>query len=125
MAKIAVIVLADTETHGDMGRVTNALEFAKECVTAKDALQLIFDGAGTKWIPELSKPGNPDHEVFNFLKDKLNRPGVLSIAACKYCAAAFGVATSIQSEKVELRSEFEEHPSLRKLIAEGYQLVTF
>ncbi len=125
MVKVAVIILADTETHSDMGRVTNALELAKECVAAKDEIQLIFDGAGTKWIPELSKPENHHHELFTLLKGKLNRSGFSSIAACKYCAGAFEVATSIQKAEIELRGEFDEHPSLRKLIAEGYETVTF
>ncbi len=30
MTKLAVVVLADTETHGDLGRAVNALEVARE-----------------------------------------------------------------------------------------------
>lgn len=37
MSKVAIVVLADTETHGDMGRATNALETAKELKEANDA----------------------------------------------------------------------------------------
>lgn len=33
---VALIVLADTETHADMGRVANALEAAKELYEAGD-----------------------------------------------------------------------------------------
>ncbi len=42
MPKIAIMVPANTETHANLGRITSALEFAKECVTAIDELQLIF-----------------------------------------------------------------------------------
>jgi hypothetical protein len=51
MPKAAIIVLADTETHGDLGRVVNALEAVKELKEARDEVKLIFDGAGTQWIP--------------------------------------------------------------------------
>ena len=55
MPKAAIIVLADTETHGDLGRVVNALEAVKELKEAGDEVKLIFDGAGTQWIPKLSE----------------------------------------------------------------------
>ena len=56
--KAVVLVLADTETHEDRGRIRNALETAKEFKDAGDDIKLIFDGAGTKWIPEISKQDN-------------------------------------------------------------------
>jgi hypothetical protein len=34
--KAAIVVLADTETHGDLGRVVNALVVAKEFKEAGD-----------------------------------------------------------------------------------------
>ena len=52
MPKAAIVVLADTESHGDLGRLVNALEAVKEFKEAGDDVQLIFDGAGTKWIAE-------------------------------------------------------------------------
>lgn len=36
MAKISVVVLADTETHGELARVLNALELVKEAAEAGD-----------------------------------------------------------------------------------------
>jgi hypothetical protein len=47
MAKAAIVVLAGTESHADLGRVTNALEAAKEFEEAGDDVEVIFDGAGT------------------------------------------------------------------------------
>ena len=54
--KVAIILLADVDTPGDMGRMANALVTVQECHQAGDQVKLIFDGAGTKWIPELSSP---------------------------------------------------------------------
>jgi hypothetical protein len=45
--------------------------------------------------------------------------------ACAFCAGAFGVKEAIQESGIPLLSEYEGHPSLRKLIADGYQVVTF
>jgi len=40
--------------------VVNELEAVKEFKDAHDDIQLIFDCAGPKWIPELEKP---DHKL--------------------------------------------------------------
>ena len=54
MAKAAIVILAGNESHSDYGRLANALEAAKEFAeNDDDELELIFDGAGTQWIPEL------------------------------------------------------------------------
>jgi hypothetical protein len=41
------------------------------------------------------------------------------------CARAFGVKEEVQESGVELMGEFEGHPSLSKLVSEGYQVITF
>ncbi len=53
MATVAVMVLANTETHADMGRAANAVTTTSECKEAGDEVTLIFDGAGTKSVSEL------------------------------------------------------------------------
>ncbi len=118
MVNVAILVLADTETHGDMGRLSNALESVKEFKEANDEVQLIFDGAGTKWIPELSKADNRLNGLFNSVKSK-------TAGACRFCAVAFGVKEAIQASGIPLLGEFEGHPSLRKLVSQGYQVITF
>ena len=115
--KAVVLVLADTETHEDRGRIRNALETAKEFKDAGDDIKLIFDGAGTKWIPEISKQDNKYNELYAGLKDRS--------LACKYCAASFGVTTGIQDAGIPLLDEYHGHPSLRKLVSDGYQIISF
>ncbi len=118
MIKVAVVILADTETHEDMARVHNALLAAKEFKDAKDEFKLIFDGAGTKWVKELSKPDHPFHELFVSLKGK-------STVVCSFCAGAFGIKESALVSSIPLMGEYEGHPSFRELIAQGYQVITF
>jgi len=116
--KAAIIILADTENHGDMGRVANALEFAKELKQSNDEVELIFDGAGSKWVAEFAKRGHRLAPLFETVKDRVG-------GVCDYCAGAFGVREAVRASGVPLLSEFDQHPSLRKRAAEGYQLITF
>lgn len=118
MAKISVILLADVETHGDMGRAANALALVKEAKEAGDDVELVFDGAGVQWVRELSKADNKLRGQFEKIKDKV-------AGACEFCAGAFGVRDEVRAAGVRYLSEFEGHPSLRTRIADGYAIVTF
>lgn len=118
MEKVAVVVLADTETHGDMGRVANALQTTKELKEAGDDVVIVFDGASTKWIGELSKDGSPLNPLFNQVRDKM-------VGACSYCAGAFDAKEDVRTAGAALVDEYEGHPSMRKLISEGYQIITY
>jgi len=111
--KVAIVVLADTEGHENMGRITNALEAAKEFKEAGDDLEILFDGAGTQWIDELEKQDHKLHETFQEVKEDSR--------ACSFCSEAFGA----EIHGVEEASEFEEHPSFRKLVSNGYEIITF
>ncbi len=117
MSKAAVIVFADTETHGDLGRIANALTTVKEFKEGGDDVTLVFDGAGTKWVAELAKPDHRLHGLFESLKDRVG-------GACSYCAKAFGVQHAVEASGVPLLAEYNDHPSIRRLVAEGYEVIT-
>ena len=118
MTKAALIVLADTETHEDLGRLANALVTAEDFKEAGDEVQVIFDGAGTKWVAELENPAHKLHDRYEAVKDTV-------AGACAYCASAFNVKDQIEESDIELLDEFEHHPSIRRFVAEGYQVLTF
>lgn len=118
MPKISVVVLADTESHADLGRMFNALELVKEAAEAGDQVELVFDGAGTRWVPELIKPSHKAHGVFEKI-----RPHVAG--ACAFCASAFEVKDAVREAGVPFLGDYEGHPSLRRRVAEGYEIVTF
>lgn len=118
MAAAAMLVLAGTDTKADLGRVVNALQIARELHEAGDEVSVIFDGAGTRWVPTLSDDVHKYHRLYEQTKDVI-------AGACSYCAGAFGVKDAIEKTDVELLDEFEGHPSVRKLISNGYQILTF
>lgn len=118
MAKVAVLVLSDTDTREGLGRTVNAMIATKEFKDAGDEVRLVFDGAGTKWVGELGNPDHRYHELFEAVRDRV-------AGACGYCAHAFGAEQDVHREKIALLDEFELHPSLRRLVVEGFQVLTF
>jgi adenosyl cobinamide kinase/adenosyl cobinamide phosphate guanylyltransferase len=105
------------ETKEDLGRVVNAMTTAKEFKEAGDEIALVFDGAGTKWIPELSD-GHKYSDLFGEVRDKV-------AGACEYCSKAYGVLEGVEQAGVKLLGEYEHHPSLRGYASQGYQVITF
>jgi len=118
MQKIAIVVLADTESHGDLGRVVNALEVVKESQDAGDTVALVFDGAGTKWIPTLDDPSHKRHALWSAVKGSV-------AGACAYCSVAFGARDGVKAAGVALLDQYDDHPSLRGYVAQGYTVLTF
>ncbi len=118
MVKVAVLVLSDTDTHADLARIVNALLTVQECQENDDDVRLLFDGAGTKWIGELAKPQHPSHALYQSARAAIT-------GACSYCATAFGVREAIQKAGIPLIEEYRRHPSIRQLVAGGYQILTF
>lgn len=116
--KVAIVILADTETHADSARAANALTTAYEFKEAGDEVTLVFTGAGTKWAGELSDPKHRLNRAFRLVKDEV-------AGACKACAVSFGVSEEVQASGVPLLTEYRGHQSLRKLVGEGYQVITF
>ncbi len=118
MAKVGIVVLADTETHWDLGRIANALTSAKEFKEAGDEVTVVFDGAGTKWVPQISDPGHKLNGDYEEIKDTI-------AGACDYCAGAFCVKDEIKRTDVPLLEEYSGHPSLQRLVSQCYQVITF
>lgn len=117
MTKAAIVVLAGTESHADLGRLTNALEAAKEFDEAGDEVRVIFDGAGTRWVAELESDDHPASPLYRSLSEH--------VEVCDYCAGAFEVEDAVAASDADRALEFEGHPSVRSLVADGYEVVTY
>jgi len=118
MTKAAIIILAGTESHTDTGRLVNGLETAKEFAeTDGDGVELIFDGAGTQWIPELEDPDNDYHELYQAVR--------ADTSVCDFCAGAFGVEDAVADAGVVTLDDHDGHPSIRSLVDDDYEVITF
>ena len=102
MNKILIVILAGRETHEGMGRLTNALVLAKEMKEFGYKVKVIFDGAGTEWISEITNKESKFFQLYNEVKNVI-------AGACGFCAAAFNVENEISTLKV--LHEHMGHPS--------------
>ncbi len=116
--KVAVIVLADNETHEGLGRVVNAMVAVKELAEAGDDVRLIFDGGGTVWPGELDREDHDAHGLWASVRYSVQ-------GACSYCADAFEVTDGVKGAGVALLDEYKRHPSIRSLLAEDYRILTY
>lgn len=118
MANAAVLILAGTDGHANAGRLVNALETAKEFAeTDGDDVELIFDGAGTQWIPELEDETNDYHDLYQTVRD--------DVSVCDFCSGAFGVEEAVADAGVVTLDDHDGHPSIRSLVDDDYEVITF
>lgn len=118
MTKVAIIIIADTVSFEDMTRLTIALEAAKEFNGPDEEVKIIFDGAATAWLPKMSNQNDKLHILFNQIKNRI-------LGACLFCAKSLNISKEIEASGIPLLGEYEEHPSIKRLIAEGYNIITF
>ena len=91
---------------------------AKEFKEAGDDVRLIFDGAATQWPGVLADDKHKAHRLYDSVAD-------VGAGAWGYCAGAFHAKESLHHAKVRLMDEYEGHPSSRRLLADGYQVLSF
>lgn len=125
MQKAAIIILSDPKsgTEESLGRMFNALAAAYDFKRHGADVQILFQGAGTRWASELVNPEHPAYELFAAVKDKF--AGV----SCG-CAEVFGAREGAVECGLDLITESPVpntagFPSLTRLTAEGYNILTF
>jgi hypothetical protein len=117
MPNAALFVLAGTESSADLGRAVNAMEATKEFVEEGDDVKLVFDGAGTQWIPELEDEDHDYHDLYADVRDV--------VSVCDYCAGSYGVEEAVDDADIQRLADYEGHPSIRSLVDDDYEIITF
>lgn len=125
MHKAAIVILSDPKSGSEesLGRLFNALAAAYDFKQRGADVQVFFQGAGTRWASELVNPNHPAYELFVAIKDKV--AGV----SCG-CADVFGAQEGVAACGLDLITENAVPnttglPSLARLSAEGYNILTF
>jgi hypothetical protein len=121
----AIVVLSDPKagTEEALGRVFNALAAAYDFKKRGTPVRLLFQGAGTRWVGELSKAGHPAHDLFQAVRDTVE--GV----SCA-CAEVFGATSAAKESGFDLIKGNPVPgtpglPSLGQLLLDGYTILTF
>ena len=115
--KVALLIHSKLEGAGQSA-IYRAMMGAQELRRAGDDVILVFDGAGSTAAAEMSQPAHRFHALFT---DVL--PLVRGI--CHYCAKSYGVLDALQSSKLPMLDDDRGHASLRGLLLEGRQVITF
>lgn len=117
MHRIAIVIYSRLEGSG-LSTVYRALMFAQELQRAGDDAVIVFDGGGTASAAEMAEPGHRLHALLQSV-----RPLVLGL--CRHCARSYGVLDAALQHELPLLGEDRGHASLRALLDEGRQIVTF
>jgi hypothetical protein len=122
--KIAIIILSDPKQGEEsLGRVFNGLALAAEARSRQDEVEIVFQGAGTRWPALLSQLGHPVHALYDSV-----RPSVAGVSCG--CAAVFGETAGAQACGVPEIKDFALPgtpgvASLRRYLAEGWSTLVF
>lgn len=123
--KTAIAILSDPKsgTEEALGRVFNALATAYDFKQKGQDVEIVFQGAGTRWPAELSKADHPAHDLYEAVADTV--AGV----SCG-CAEVFGATEEVERSGLDF---IKDNPvpgtsglvSLQRLVSDGATVLTF
>jgi hypothetical protein len=117
MNRIGVVIYSNLEGAGKSA-VYRAMMFVDELTRGGDDVALVFDGAGTTALAEMLVPGSDLHHTWTKAAPALR-------GACRYCAKSYGVLDALEAAQVPMLGDDRGHASLRQLLLEGRQIITF
>lgn len=117
MNRVAVVIYSRLEGAGKSA-VYRAMMFVDELLRAGDDVALVFDGAGSVALADLLQPASDLHAVWTKAAPALR-------GVCRYCAKSYGVLDALEAQQVPMLTDDRGHASLRHLLQEGRQIVTF
>jgi hypothetical protein len=122
--KTAIIILSDPKAGDEaLGRLFNGLAVAQEALRAGDTVEVVFNGAGTRWPAELAQLSHPGNALYHAVRNAVKG------ASCG-CAEVFGAAEGVKACGVPLLKDqaLAGTPgisNLRRYLAEGWQTMVF
>lgn len=123
--KAAIVILSDPNADNDdaLGRLFNGLSTAYEFHSNGDSVSVLFSGPGTRWPAVLSDATHPAHDLYKALEESV-------VGVSCGCADVFGATEAAEAVGMPLIKDFalpgtSGVPSLRTLISEGHQVLTF
>jgi DsrE/DsrF/DsrH-like protein len=122
--KAAIVVLSDPRGGEEaLGRLFNALAAAYDFKQQHAEVQLIFQGAGTRWAGVMNATDHPAHALYKKVEDR-----VAGVSAG--CADVFGARHDAERNGFPLITTnavpgTSGLPSLATYAADGYTILTF
>jgi hypothetical protein len=117
MHKIAIVIYTNITT-GAASPAYRAFGFAAELLAAGDDVTIVFDGGGTATLAAVLSPAHDLHRAWMRAAPALR-------GACSYCAQSYGVKDALAAAGIPLLADDHGHASLRALLTENRQIITF
>jgi hypothetical protein len=117
MHRVAIVIYSRLEGSG-LSTVYRALMFAQELQRHGDDAVIVFDGGGTASAAEMAAPGHR-------LRPLLEAVRPLVRGLCRHCARSYGVLDAALAHELPLLGDDHGHASLRALLDERRQILTF
>jgi sulfur relay (sulfurtransferase) complex TusBCD TusD component (DsrE family) len=125
MSMTAIVVFSDPTYGGEeaLGRLLNAMFLTLELKEKGQAVELLFQGTGTRWPSEIVKPAHPAHQLFQAIADKV-------AGVCGGCADVFGAAEGAAASGIPLIREkaiagTSGIADLSRYLDDGARIITF
>lgn len=117
MNRIALVIYSKLEGSGQSA-VYRALMFADELLRHDDDVTIVFDGGGSSAAAAMTDPKHPLHLLFGRVRAAVR-------GVCRHCAKSYGVLDAVEAAGLPLLDDDRGHASLRGLLLEGRQIITF
>ena len=114
--KIAVIIYEPIDS--DASRVYRGLKTALEFKQAGDDVVVVFDGSGVESLAAITAANHKMNPLVVALKDNIR-------GACGFCVTSHGVSDAVALGGWDLLTDYKGEASVRNLVVEGYQILTF
>jgi len=114
---VAVVIYSNITTEA-ASRAYRAFGFVAELLAHGDDVTLVFDGGGSATLAAVLDPTHDLHRAWQKAAPALK-------GVCGYCARAYGVEADLKAAGVTLLTQDHGHASLRDLLGNGRQIVTF
>lgn len=118
MTHKVAIVIYNNITKEAVSPAYRAFGFAAELLAAGDDVVIVFDGGGTATLAEVIRPESEIHRAWKRAAPALR-------GACDYCAKAYEVHAALVAAGIPMLKDDHGHASLRALLNEGRQIITF
>jgi len=82
--------------------------------------KIVIEGSATKLLPELAKPDNPLHKLW----EKVKEAGLVD-GVCKACSNKLGTLDAAKEQGLTLLDEMVGHPSIARYRDEGFEIISF
>lgn len=115
--KVALVIYNNVTSEAQ-SPAYRAFGFAAELLAAGDDVVIVFDGGGTATLAEVIRPEHDLHRAWKKAAAALR-------GACDYCAKAYEVHAALVAAGVPMLKDDHGHASLRALLNEGRQIITF